>query len=178
MEFLRHHFDKPKYIPAQAIDKGLNFEAPLKVLTRLTNKRTGEKVEQEVFLGDIPQMTSVGTFIINGIERAVVTQLVRSPGVFFSGETDPLTGRVLYKAELRPLRGSWLEFIVSRNDVVSVRIDRHRKFPATVFLRAIGVSEDKDLEHIFAQADKDNKNNYFHATLGKDSTKNTQEALI
>ena len=178
LEFLSHYFGKAKNNPTESIEKGLTYDAPLKVLTKLTNKRTGETVQQEVFLGDIPQMTDVGTFIINGIERAVVTQLVRSPGVFFSGETDALTGRMLYKAELRPLRGSWLEFIISRNDVVSVRIDRHRKFPVTVFLRAIGISQDEELLKLFSNIDKDPKHNYLQATLNKDSTKNTEEALI
>jgi DNA-directed RNA polymerase subunit beta len=178
LELLKHRFGNPKNSPYQAIEKGANYEAPLRVLTRLTNKRTQETIEQEVFLGDIPQMTHVGTFIINGIERAVVTQLVRSPGVFFSGETDPLTGRMLYKAELRPLRGSWLEFLVSRNDVISVRIDRHRKFPITVFLRAIGISSNEELEKVFKSSQDDKKHKFFEATLAKDNTKTQEEALI
>lgn len=178
LEFINHQFGKPKYNSLEAIEKGLNYEASLKVSTRLTNKKTGGVTEQEVFFGDLPQMTNVGTFVINGVERAVVTQLVRSSGVFFAAETDVLTGRMLYKAELRPLRGSWLEFGVNRNDVISVRIDRHRKFPITVLLRAVGISSDEELQELFNKIDKDPKHNYLLATIAKDPTKSTEEALI
>ncbi len=178
LEFLEHHFDKPKYGIAESLEKGLTYDSALRVLAKLTNKKTQEMVKQEVFLGDVPQMTPVGTFIINGIERAVVTQLVRSPGVFFSGETDSLTGRMLYKAELRPLRGSWLEFAINRNDIISVRVDRHRKFPVTVFLRAIGISSDEEFMEIFSKIDKDEKHSYIQATLERDNSQNSQEALI
>ncbi len=178
LEFLSHKFGKPKYSSLEAIEKGLNYESPLKVLSKLTNKKTGETTEQEVFFGDLPQMTGSGTFIINGVERAVVTQLVRSSGVFFAAETDVLTGRVLYKAELRPLRGSWLEFVVNRNDIISVRIDRHRKFPVTVLLRAVGISSDEELQEIFKESDTNPKHNYLAATINKDPTKSTEEALI
>ena len=105
LEFGNHNFGEPKHTPEQAKAKGITYEMPLKVEAKLTNLQTGQTSEQEVFFGDIPKMTQTGTFIINGIERAVVSQLVRSPGVFFSGEVDPSTGRMLYKAELRPLRG-------------------------------------------------------------------------
>jgi len=178
LEFIKHRFDKPKHTPLQAIEKGLNFETPLKVSVKLTNKKTKEEIEQEVFLGDVPQMTTEGTFIINGIERAVVTQLIRSSGVFFSGQRDDLTGRMLYNAELRPLRGSWLEFNISRNNVISVRVDRHRKFPITVLLRAIGISSDEEIINLFRSVDKDKKHNYIASTIEKDNTKSTEGALI
>src|SRR4030042_4376326 len=119
LSFLKHRFDPASISPLEAVRKGITYDAPLKVLTRLTNKRTGEAIEQEVFFGDIPVMTQVGTFIINGIERAVVNQLVRSAGVFFSGKIDPGSGLMLYEAELRPLRGSWLQFLVAKKNVIT-----------------------------------------------------------
>lgn len=178
LEFLVHRFDKPKYDPLTAIDKGVNYDVPIKVKTRLTNKQTGESIEEEIFLGDIPQMTSVGTFIINGIERAVVNQLVRSPGIFYSAKIEPSTGRMLYSGELRPLRGSWLEFDVNKNDVITVKIDRHRKFAATTFLRAAGMSSDKEILETFKSTQEDSKHQYITSTTSKDPTKSTEEALI
>ena len=178
LSFGKHRFGKPKYTPAQAQEKGVTFDAPLKVLVTLTNKRTGQTTSQEVFLGDIPQMTENGTFIINGVERCVVNQLVRSPGVFFSGKLDPITGRTLYSAELRPMRGSWLEFNVARNGVITVKIDRHRKILATVLLRAVGYTTDKEILRLFSSVDTDKKLSYIKATLAKDPTKTQEEALI
>lgn len=176
--FLSHRFDKPSCKISEARRKGLNYDAPLKVLTCLTNKKTGEITEQEVFLGDIPLMTPTGTFIINGIERTVVGQLVRSPGVFFSGIIDQSTGRMLYQAELRPLRGSWLEFSVNRNDVITVRIDRHRKLSATALLRAIGITSDEEIIELFSKVDNDKNHQYILATIDKDSSKTQEEALV
>lgn len=178
LEFLSYRFGKPKYTPSQAIEKGVTFDAPLKVKAKLLNKQTGETVEEEIFLGNIPQMTSVGTFIINGIERAVVNQLVRSSGIFYSAKIDPSTGRILHSGELRPLRGSWLEFNVSRSDVLTVKIDRHRKFTATTFLRAAGLSSDEEIIETFKNVDKDPKHQYISTTIEKDPTKTNQEALI
>ena len=171
-------FGAPKCTPVFAKEKGVTYEAPLKAKARLTNLVTGEVVEQEVFLGDMPQITEVGTFIINGVERAVVSQLVRSPGVFYSGSVDPSTGRMLYQAELRPLRGSWLEFMVSRNDVISVKVDRSRKLPVTTLLRAIGIGSDEELAITFADVDTDKQRQYIAATMAKDATKSRQEAII
>lgn len=171
LEFGKHTIGKPKYTPPQALEKGLTYDFPLRVQTTLVNKQTGEKVEQEVFLGDLPAMTEQGTFVINGIERCVVNQLVRSPGVFFTGEPDPITGRMLYLAELRPVHGSWLEFNVSRNDFLTVRIDRRRKFPITVFLRAIGLSSDEEILKTFNSP-------LIAATIGHDSTKTQEEAIL
>ena len=116
LEFLDYRFDEHKHTPQTAKEKGITYDIALRVNTKLTNKQTGQTITQEVFLGDIPQMTTTGTFIINGIERAVVNQIVRSPGVFFSGAIDRTSGRTLYSAELRPIRGSWLEFMVNKND--------------------------------------------------------------
>jgi len=161
----------------EAQEKGLSYERSLKVVVRLTNKQSGKIVEQEVFLGDLPEMTRRGTFIINGIERCVINQIVRAPGVYFSGEVDPNTGRALYLAEVRPMRGCWLEFFVNRNDVVSVRIDRKRKFPATVLLRAFGFSTDEDILNAissFAEPEK----RFLGKTIEHDPTKSREEALI
>ncbi|MCL5783929.1 MAG: DNA-directed RNA polymerase subunit beta [Patescibacteria group bacterium] len=178
LEFGDYMIGKPRYTPDEAILKGVSFEAPLRVKVTLTNLQTKEEYQQEVFLGDIPQMTNKGTFIINGIERAVVNQIVRSPGVFFSSSQDPITGRVLYSAELRPAHGSWLEFSVSRTDVLTVKIDRRRKFAASTFLRAIGFPEDDQIRGLFAEVDTNEDHGYIEATLAKDLTKNTEEALL
>ncbi len=177
LKFGEYHFGKPKYTPSQAKKKAVSYDIPIRVSATLTNKRTGEEQTQEVFLGDIPKMTAAGTFIINGIERAVVTQLVRSPGIFFSGDFDPAVGKMLYQAELRPLRGSWIEVNVGKRDVITVKIDRRRKMPVTVLLRAMGYSTDEDILKLFEDADLKNTD-YIRNTLQKDTTKNQAEALI
>lgn len=179
LEFLDHTIGKPKFSPKDAMEKGVNFEAPLKVTAKLTNLITKAAQEQEIFLGDIPLMTSVGTFIINGVERVVVNQLVRSPGVFFTKEIDPNSGRALFRAEIRPLfRGSWLEFIVSRNDHISVRIDRHRKVSATTLLRCLGYENDDDIRSLFTEIDTDKDHPYIDSTLLKDTSHTQNEALL
>ena len=176
--FNSYHFGKEKHSTSEAIEKGLNYDMPLKMNAWLLNKQTEEKVKEEVFLGDLPKMTENGTFIINGIERAVVSQLVRSPGIFYSGQLDPLTNRMFYRAELRPLRGSWLEFIVSRNDALVVKIDRRRKLATTVLLRAAGLISDEKIINTFKDVDTDPKHQYIHSTIEKDSSKSQEEALI
>lgn len=173
-----HALGSPSIAPRVAQQKGLTFSSPLKINATLINKKTGKEVTQEVFLGDLPQMTLRGTFVINGIERAVINQIVRSPGVYFSGELDPSSGRMLHKAEVRPLHGSWLEFEVARNDVMAARIDRRRKVLATVFLRALGVESDAEILELFQDVDKDSLHHYVQATLAKDPTKSRQEALL
>ncbi len=173
-----HSLGLPTISPRLAQKKGITFASPLKIRATLVNKRTGQEVTQDVFLGDIPQMTSAGTFIINGIERAVINQIVRSPGAYFSGELDPSSGRILYKAEVRPLHGSWLEFEVTRGDLIYARIDRRRKVLATTFLRALGVDSDQMIVDAFKDIDKDKDHRYIAATLTKDSTKTQEEALI
>jgi len=178
LEFISHRFEEAKYTPDQAIVKGTTFAIPLKVKTKLLNKQTGETVEEEIFLGEIPQMTISATFIINGIERAVVNQLVRSPGIFYSAGIDPSTGMILHSAELRPLRGSWLEFEVNRTDIISVKIDRHRKFAVTTFLRAAGLGMDEKIIETFKLVDDNSKHQFIQKTIDKDSTKGTEEALI
>lgn len=176
--FGSYWFGKAKYTIAQAKRKAVSYDMPLYVEATLLNKRTGEEQTQEVFLGDIPKMTPVGTFIINGIERVVVTQLVRSPGIFFSGDEDPTTGRVLYRAELRPLRGSWIEMNVGRRDVITVKVDRRRKMPITVLLRAMGYGTDEELLDLFKEVSDKDEFELIKKTIAKDTTKTQAEALL
>jgi DNA-directed RNA polymerase subunit beta len=178
LSFGDYFFGRPRLTPPVALEKGLTFDMPLKVMATLINKQTGHRVMQEVFLGDIPAMTENGTFIINGIERCVVNQLVRSPGIYFTGTVDSATGKTLYSAEIRPMHGSWLEFIVTRNDVVMVRIDRRRKFVATTFLRAIGMATNEEIINIFKDVDTNPDHKYMEATIAKDPTKSQTEAVL
>jgi len=169
---------EPTISPRKAREKGLTYSAPLKIEATLINKQTEKKIKQEVFMGDIPQMTSRGTFVINGIERAVINQLVRSPGVYFSGDLDASSGRMLYKSEVRPLRGSWLEFEISKNDVIAARIDRKRKITATIILRAMGIESDSEIIELFKDVDTDKQHKYIASTLEKDPTSSKEEALL
>ena len=178
LSFLSHYFEDPKVSPEEAVKKGLSFDMPLRVKVKLTNKVTGDETEQDVFLGDLPKMTERGTFIISGIERAVVNQLVRAPGVFYAGSVDPSTGRVLYTAELRPMRGSWLELAVGKNDVLTGKIDRHRKFYVTTLLRAVGIEDEEEIKALFKDVDNNNDHQYIFATLAKDPNKTQSEALL
>lgn len=171
-------FGKPKYSASQAALKEVTFDMPVRIEARLLNKQSGEVTTQEVFFGEVPVMTPSGTFVINGIERAVVNQLVRSAGVYFLGDVDAVTGRMLYFAEIRPsFRGSWLEFNISRNNVISVRIDRRRKFPITTFLRAIGIGSDEEIKKLFADVDN-GPEGFIEATLKKDSTHGSAEGAM
>lgn len=180
LSFAGHTFGAPKLTAQICLAKGLTYHMPLKVTATLTNKQTGEKTTQDVFMGDIPVMTPQGTFVVNGIERCVINQLVRSPGVYFLGDIDPVTGRTLYFSEVRPLRGSWLEFQISRGNVLSVRIDRRRKFPITTFLRALGWGSNEEI--LKALGDVVGKHpevsTYLEATFKKDMTHGSAEATI
>ncbi len=178
LKFGQYRFGQAKYTPTEAKNKNVSYDQPLYVEATLLNKKTGEERTQEVFLGDIPAMTSTGTFIINGIERGIVTQLVRSPGVFFSGEEDQSSKELLYKAELRPMRGSWLEINVSRRHVLTIKIDRRRKMPATVLLRALGWESNEDIAQALGETLEQDKLDLINNTLRKDSTTNQAEALI
>lgn len=178
LSFGDYFFGRTRLTPPVALEKGLTFDMPLKVMATLVNKQTGHRVMQEVFLGDIPAMTENGTFIINGIERCVVNQLVRSPGIYFTGTVDSATGKTLYSAEIRPMHGSWLEFIVTRNDVVMVRIDRRRKFVASTFLRAIGMATNEEITNTFKDVDVNPDHKYIEATITKDPTKSQTEAVL
>lgn len=156
--------------PDTAKKKGLNYTIPVKVKATLTNKRTGNVSEESVFFLNLPTMTEEGTFIVNGIERGVINQLVRSPGVYFTGEVDPATGKNLYNAEIRPTRGSWLEFFIGKKDVVFARIDRKKKFPATIILRAACQMNDKQLINEFGD--------YISHTIQADVSKTPEEAIL
>ena len=164
--------------PVTCLSKGLTYDAPLYVNATLINKKTNSTIDQEVFLGDMPQMTDRGTFIVNGIERAVVNQLVRSPGVFFTSIQDNVTGKNLYTAEIRPVHGSWLEFTTTRHETIMVKIDRRRKFLASTFLRALGLSSNDDIRERFKDLEADGKTSFIANTLQKDETADSTEALI
>jgi len=156
--------------PDLAKRKGVNYTVPVRIKAKLTNKRTGNVREEEVFFLNLPTMTDEGTFIVNGIERGVINQLVRSPGVYFTGETDAATGKTLYNAEIRPVRGSWLEFFIGKKDVVFARIDRKKKFPATIILRAACQMGDKQLVSEFSE--------FINATISADISKTSEEAIL
>lgn len=178
LSFNKHYFGQPRYPAADCLSKGLTYDVPLKVEATLVNKQTGRSLTQEVFLGDIPGMTENGTFIINGVERCIVNQIVRSPGIYFTGDIDPITGRVLHTGEVRPLFGSWLDFSISRNDVITVRIDRRRKFAVTTFLRAIGISQDEEILELFKDVPQNEGRQFIYTTIEKDSTKTHDEAVL
>ena len=171
LEFGDYHFDEPRYSIKESKDRETTYSQPLKVDVRLFNHETGEVKEQEIFLGDMPVMTDSGTFIINGAERVIVSQLVRSPSVYFNREIDK-NGRNVITSQIIPTRGTWLEFETDARDVVYVRIDRTRKVPLTTLLRAFGLSSDEDIYKVFG------KDEYLENTISKDSTRNTDEALI
>jgi DNA-directed RNA polymerase subunit beta len=178
LELKNYRIGETTITPEIALVKGLTYDAPLYVKATLFNKKTNGSQDAEVFLGDIPQMTTRGTFIVNGIERAVVNQLVRSPGVFFTALQDPATGKTLYTAEIRPVHGSWLEFSTTRYGTITVKIDRRRKFLATTFLRAIGVSANETIKERFAQVEAEGKDSFIENTLTKDETGSETEAVI
>ena len=171
LEFGDYHFDEPRYSIKESKDRESTYSAPLRVDVRLFNRESGEVKEQEIFMGDIPIMTDSGTFIINGAERVIVSQLVRSPSVYFNHEIDK-NGRELITSQIIPTRGTWLEFETDARDVLYVRIDRTRKVTLTTLLRAFGLSSDEDILKMFGEDD------YLKNTIAKDSTKNTDEALI
>ena len=178
LTFGKYSFGRAKHTPEEAIEKGLTYDLPLKVEATITNKQTGGKNSQEVFLCDLPVMLQKGSFIINGIERAVVNQLVRAPGVYYSAEIDPSTGKLLYSCEIRPLLGSWLEFAITKNDLITVKIDRRRKFPMTTFLRAVGIAENDQIKKLFAKVIDQASAKFLDNTLAKDPTTTQDEALL
>ncbi|MBM3205087.1 DNA-directed RNA polymerase subunit beta, partial [Candidatus Uhrbacteria bacterium] len=174
--FVDYFFDEAKFDEKTSKAKNVNYEAPLRVKMKLINKRTQSEKEQEVYLGDLPLMTDRGTFIINGIERVVVTQLVRSAGAFFTAEF--IHGRRYYGAKVIPNRGAWLEFETDGNNVIWVKIDRKRKVAATALLRAFGISSDEEIAKLFTDVNIHPLNNYVEATLAKDASKNEDEGCI
>ena len=171
LEFGDYRFEEPRYSIKECKERYATYSAPLKVDVRLFNNETGEVKEQEIFMGDMPLMTDSGTFVINGAERVIVSQLVRSPSVYFNREIDK-NGRLLITSQIIPTRGTWLEFETDARDILYVRIDRTRKVPLTTLLRAFGLSSDDDIINLFGD------NDYIKNTIAKDSTRNTDEALI
>ena len=166
--FLDHYFRPPKYSPQECKSREIAYAAPLYVKTRLVMKDTGEIKEQEIFMGDLPMMTPNGTFIVNGAERVVVSQLVRSPGAYLVLEKDIASDRELGFGKLIPSRGAWLEFETSSKNVLSVKVDRKRKVSATTFLRAIGIATDEELLALFEDVDTHETHRYVKATLERD----------
>ncbi|OGN01312.1 MAG: DNA-directed RNA polymerase subunit beta [Candidatus Yanofskybacteria bacterium RIFCSPLOWO2_02_FULL_43_10] len=177
LRFLDYKLDEPKYKERTAIEKNITYEAPLKVKVGLRNKRTDQYKEQELFLSDFPLMTPRGTFIINGVERVVISQLIRSPGVFFSMSRSSRLKR-FFGAKLIPSRGAWLEFETEYNGVISCRIDRKRKVPATALLRAFGITKDEEIKKLFEDVDTDPNVKYILATILADPSSNEEEGLI
>ena len=171
LEFGEYEFDTPRYSLKECKDRQITYASPLKVQTRLFNNETGEVKEQEIFLGDMPLMTESGTFIINGAERVIVSQLVRSPSVYYSKELDK-NGKPVFASKVIPTRGTWLEYETDSKDVIYVRIDRTRKVPITTLLRAFGLSSDEEILKVF------DNHPFLKNTIEKDTTKNTDEALI
>ncbi len=171
LEFVDCRFDAPKYSVDEAKDRDTNYSAPIRAILRLVNNGTGEIKENEVFMGDFPLMTDSGTFIINGAERVIVSQLVRSPGAYFADAMDK-SGKIVFTGSLIPSRGTWLEFENDAKDVLNVRIDRTRKIPGTILLRALGLSSDEDIINVLGDHE------FIRNTLAKDPTHNTDEALI
>jgi DNA-directed RNA polymerase subunit beta len=173
VEFGGHEFGDPKYTVEECKEKDMSYQAPLFVEVRFINKETGEMKEQQVFMGDFPLMTDRGTFVINGTERVVVSQLVRSPGVYYAQEFEKTTDKAIYTAKVIPARGAWLELETDRRDLVSVRVDRKRKQPVTVLLKALGIAETRDdILELFNGAE------CIERTLEKDFTETREEALI
>ena len=171
LEFIDYRLGEPKYTIKECKERDATYAAPLRVTARLLNKETGEVKEQEIFMGDFPLMTDAGTFVNNGAERVIVSQLVRSPGVYFGASYDK-TGKHLYTATMNPNRGAWLEYETDSNDVFYVRIDKNRKLPVTVLIRALGLSSDAQIREYFGEDER------ILATLEKDTTTNTEEGLL
>ena len=172
LHFGDFYFGEPKYPEDECRERDITFSSPLWVKVKLVNRDTGEISEQEVFMGDFPLMTNSATFIINGSERVVVSQLIRSPGVYFTVEEDRSTGRDLAGAKLIPSRGAWLEFETSKRDIISVKVDRKRKLPVTILLRAVGFGTDEEIRDLFADTDTNLDHPYIQSTLERDPTSN------
>ena len=183
LSFLDHHFEEPKHTEQECRDKEATYSAPLHVMVELYTKAPGpaegERKIQDLFIGDVPIMTSTGTFVINGAERVVVSQLVRSAGVYFQANADPTSGRLLATAKLIPHRGAWMEFDTSNRNVISVKVDRKRKSPVTMLLRAMGYSTDEEIMELFEDVDIDPEHPYIRTTIDKDTgVADHDEALL
>ena len=176
--FEDYYLDEPKFTEVESRAKNITYEAPLRVKTRLLNKKTNQSVNQEVYLGDFPVMTDKGTFIVNGIERVVVSQLIRSAGVMFTAEFTK--GKKCYGAKIIPNRGAWLEIETDSNKVIWVRIDRKRKVAITSLLRALGYETDEEIIKVFQDIDlvkNPEEKTFIQATIEKDAAKTEAEGL-
>jgi DNA-directed RNA polymerase subunit beta len=178
LQFLDYEFGEPKYSEEECRTKDLTFSRPLYVNVELLIKETGEIQRQRVYMGDYPWMTDLGTFVVNGAERVVVSQLVRSPGVYYSELEDPGSGRMLFSAKVIPNRGAWLEFETNNKDQLWVKVDRKRKIAATTLLRAVGYETNDEIAALFAPVDVDPEHPFTANTLEKDVTRTPAEALI
>src|SRR2546421_6892990 len=178
LQFLDYEFGAPKYSEQECRTKDLTFSKPLYVNVELLIKETGEIQRQRVYMGDFPTMTDQGTFVSNGAERVVVSQLVPSPGVYYSEAEDPSSGRMLFSAKVIPNRGAWLEFETNNKDQLWVKVDRKRKLAATTLLRAVGYESNEEISALFAGIDGDPEHPYIASTLDKDLTHTQQDALI
>ena len=179
LSFINYEFRKPYHTEQECRQRDLTYSAPLYVRTRLLVKETGEIKEQDLFFGDIPLMTDKGTFVTSGAERVVVSQLLRSPGVYFTVEEDATTGRELCSARLIPTRGAWLEFETSSRDVISAKINGKRKIPITTLLRAIGYGSDKQLLNLFPKEDSSSEHQFIRSTMEREPLiRSGSEALL
>lgn len=176
LSFKDYYLEEEKHSEQTAKQKKMTYEAPVRVNVELKNKITGKTKSQEIFLGDLPLMTERGTFIINGVERVIISQLMRSPGAFFTN--DYVAGRKVFGAKMIPVYGAWLEMETSPQGIIYVKIDRKRKFPITTLLRAFGYETDEDIKKVFASVNTDKENDYIANTLEKDPSSNRQEAYI
>ncbi len=173
LSFIDYRIDEqPKYSVTECKARDTTYAAPLRVTARLLNNETGEIKESEVFMGDFPLMTDSGTFVINGAERAIVSQLVRSPGVYYAKKVDEKTGKKLFSSTIIPNRGAWIEYETNVNDVLYVRIDKNRKLPVTTFMRALGVATNEQMRSLFGEDER------LSATLEIDETKSVEDALV
>ena len=173
LEFLDYYMEeKTKYTLEEAKERDATYSTRLHVKVRLINRETGEIKEQEIYLGDFPLMTDSGTFVINGAERVVVSQLVRSPGCYYAQDFDSKTGRRIYTSTVMPIRGAWIEYETDGNDVFWARVDRTRKIPVTTLLRALGIVTDEQITELFGEENK------IKETLAKDPIKTQEEALV
>jgi len=174
--FADYYFDEPKYNETEAKKLNLSYEAPLRVKLRLVNKKSGEVKEQEIYFGEFPLMTKQGTFIVNGVERVVISQLIRSSGAFFTA--DNVRGRRVFGAKIIPNRGAWLEFETDYDNAIFVKIDRKRKVAVTALLRAFGIDSDEKISAAFKDVDIDRENHFIEATLKRDVSRNQGEGFI
>src|SRR3989339_1746169 len=172
------YFGEPRYDIDLCYKKKLTYDAPAYLKLRLVNKKTNSEKKQDIYFFNLPKMTDRGTFIINGIERAIINQIVRSPGVYFTAEIDKTTGLTLYNAEVRPYIGSWLDFTINKNGIIEGKINKKRKFLASVFLRVFSGENSNELLDLFSDLDKTVLEKYINPTIKKDKTKNKDEAVL